>query len=595
MNSIVGFSIFYNLPPPKSQTALRAQKRALDYFKHLQHCSITVGETRLEFWGHKQIEDRIQHLPDGSILALIGSPLGSVTLADLVREFIIPRAMDDFEPTWDGRFILLHVDVDGKSWRMWNDFAGSIPVFHVRIENGRIASTLEPVTVAAAGYTSDDFFMPGLVSLLINGHFLSDWTLYEGMNTILPDSMTLWDEEGFRTKQLWTVQPSQSRWEAGWNDLVDEMYALSRKAITDALSTQPRWNVPLSSGLDSRLIAGVAADVGADVTTYAWGEANSTDVNYSRQIARSLGLPWTHIESPDDFLEKNTRRWADLFGSAMVFHGMYQMCFLDALKAHSDASLLSGFVGDVLAGDGLASIFEARATRNSQLESDWYCHWTVEMLQPAAKFPLQDALEANAQNLAKQIEFFPGAYFQKLQYLELWNRQHCFTNFSSTLFDYWTGVTPPFINRAYARFCLSVPRVVLDDRHLLGAVFRRYYGRLAVIPGTYAKDPFILTGKYLLLRRAAEMLPPSLHVGPLRGFGRVQLRMDIESVQATGKAALWPLFEMQDQLASWLDISQIEKDYQTIMRSKEDIRPLRRLQAAQTLAYRLMPERNSAA
>ena len=30
-----------------------------------------------------------------------------------------------------------------------------------------------------------------------------------------------------------------------------------------------------------------------------------------------------------------------------------------------------------------------------------------------------------------------------------------------------------------------------------GEVFRRYYGRLAVILGTYAKDPFILTGIYL--------------------------------------------------------------------------------------------------
>jgi hypothetical protein len=129
---------------------------------------------------------------------------------------------------------------------------------------------------------------------------------------------------------------------------------------------------------------------------------------------------------------------------------------------------------------------------------------------------------------------------------------------------------------------------VLDNRQLLGAVFRRYYGSLAVIPGTYAKDPYILTGKYLVLRRLADKLPQSLHYGPLRGFGNIQLRMDIESIQYSGKDGLWPLFEVWDQIAEWLDADQLMQDFQAIMKSKEDVQPLRRLQSAQTLAYRLL-------
>ena len=64
--------------------------------------------------------------------------------------------------------------------------------------------------------------------------------------------------------------------------------------------------------------------------------------------------------------------------------------------------------------------------------------------------------------------------------------------------------------------------------------------------------------------------------------------MDIASVQSTGKAALWPLFDTLDQLAGWVDIEQLERDYQTIMHSQKDIRPLRRLQSVQTLAFRLL-------
>jgi hypothetical protein len=69
--------------------------------------------------------------------------------------------------------------------------------------------------------------------------------------------------------------------------------------------------------------------------------------------------------------------------------------------------------------------------------------------------------------------------------------------------------------------------------------------------------------------------------------------MDIASVQSTGKVALWPLFDTLDQLAEWVDIEQLERDYQTIMHSQKDIRPLRRLQSVQALAFRLLGKKGN--
>jgi hypothetical protein len=200
---------------------------------------------------------------------------------------------------------------------------------------------------------------------------------------------------------------------------------------------------------------------------------------------------------------------------------------------------------------------------------------------------MDEALDEIASQINMQIDGFPGAWFQRLTLLELRNRQRLFTCFQSVLSDYWRGVASPYINRAYARFCLSLPRASLDDRRLLGDVFRRYYGRLAVIPGSYSNEPFIPTGRYLIKRRIAKSIPRFLRHGPLAGTEYVPLRMDIESVQASGKAALWPIYDVWDRLAEWLDVNQLEEYYQIIRQSKEDIRPLRRLQSVQTLAYRL--------
>jgi hypothetical protein len=580
MNFAIGFTIYIDLPEGSIKALHAAHERVFAYFPHLEKKSIKIGEMHLELWGHKGMSEQTYTLPDGSIIAIIGTTHASVVWED-IRESLLSNT---FEIPWDGRLILLRISADGKTWTMWNDWLGSIPVFHAEIGHGRIASTLEPVIVTAAGYTPDDFFLPGLVSLLLNGHFISDWTLYKGMKVIPPDSMMEWTENGFRAKRLWTVEPGQGRWEASWDNLVDEMHELSHQAIADVLKTQSSWILPLSAGLDSRLIAAVGADLGVNFHAYAWGELESTDVVYSRKIARTLGIPWKRIELSKDFLESYTPQWSDLFGSSMHFHGMYQMSFLDAIKSETGGSLVNGYIGDVLTGSSLMQCDSGSVI----YRKDWYMHWDITGVKALWKAPIDNALQEIAEEVKKQADLIPGSPFPKALLFELWSRQRLFTSFQSMLSSYWRGVATPFINRAYARFNLSIPRAVLENRRLLGDVFRRYYGRLAVIPGTYANQPFILTGRYLLKHRIMEHLPSPLQHGPFAGFENIPLRMDIDSIQATGKEALSPLFEAKEQLSEWLDFNQLEREFQKVMASHEDIRPLRRLQSVQTLAYRLI-------
>lgn len=588
MGSIVGFTVFLELSPEAATRATEAEDRALARFVHLERRTILIGAATLHVWGHSQLFDRIHSMPDGSTLVLIGSPHNEIAWHAVQETLLKSEHPDDFTLPWEGRVILLQVGSDGRRWRIWNDWLGSITIYHADIQNGRIASTLEPVTVSTTAATPDDFFLPGLVSLLLNGYFLTDWTLYKRIKTIPPDSLTTWDEKGFRSKSLWTVLPSQERWETSWDDLVDEMHAISYQAIADTLKTQPSWILPLSSGLDSRLIAGVVSDVGANVYTYAWGDAGNTDVIYSAEIAKTLGLPWKHIVLPKNFLIRYTQQWFDWFGCAMHFQGMYLMSFLDELNGELDAPILNGFVGDVLAGDDLKEAAKLHATKQYQVDNEWYSDWSPEQLQASAKFPVEEALEANAENIKGQIASFPGAWHQKLLLLPLWNRQRSFISFLSTLMGYWRDVATPYLNRSYVRFCLSLPRVALDDRRLLGDVFKRYYGKLAVIPGSYASEPYISTGRYLLKRRIFGKLPASIRHHLIKGMENRHIGVDFEPIQTHGKDSLWPLFNVWDQVAEWLDLKQVERDYRAVMTSNRDVQALRRLQIVQTFSSRFL-------
>ena len=322
---------------------------------------------------------------------------------------------------------------------------------------GRVASTLEPIVVAAAQFTSSDIFLPALLSLLINGHYLSNWTLYKDMMVVPPDCIAEWNEQDFRFEQKLTVIPSKERWEYGWDDLVDEMYEFSRRAISDVLETQPFWILPLSGGLDSRLIAAVGAEMGSELHTFTFGAASSQDIIYARQVAETLNLPWKQVDLGTEYMTMYSQKWANLFGSAMHFHGMHQMLFLDELNAEPPGPLLSGFLGDALAGYDSRFLVDYHTSGDTvQILPDGYIHWPVTEIEEMLKIPIGDALRELTYEIKRSINKVPGARFQQLRYFILWSRQRFFTYFNSMLGDYWRGVGTPFINRDYARFLLLI-------------------------------------------------------------------------------------------------------------------------------------------
>ena len=317
----------------------------------------------------------------------------------------------------------------------------------------------------------------------------------------------------------------------------------------------------------------------------AWGAADTVDVVCSREVARELGLPWRHVDLGTGYLSRYTRPWAEWFGSAMHFHGMYQMAFYDAVVKVDGRPIVSGYLNDILSGT--SSLREVDSSRG-QLYSEWYRHWTIEELRDLLHVPVDEALAELAAVIDEEISTAEGVYFKHDLTIGLRNRNRLFTPFQLTLADYWRGAGTPFMNRAYARFCLSLPRGARDNRALLRDVYRRYYPTVAAIPGTYDEEPMLRTGRYLFKRRIAGMVPRSWHKGPLKAFAAVDPRMDCDALRVAGPAGLWPISEAERPLSEWLDVAQLKPLYDRATSDDRDYRALRRLQSVQTLAYRLL-------
>jgi len=583
----VGFTVSIGLDDSAAQRQTAAHRRALRHFPWLHDAAVQQGASSIELWSHEVADRSLHHGEDGCLYILVGSPVGrpawSAVLAQLKRQ-----GDDRFELPWEGRVVLVRVSPDGRDWTAWTDWCGSIPVFHARTGEGRIASTLEPVVVAGAGYGPSNFFLPALMSLLISGHFLSDWTLYQGMKVVPPDCAAVWSGSNFHLSRLWTVAPSEARWNDGWDELIDEMYELSRQAIADVLATRPSWILPLSGGLDSRLIAAVGAQMGTDLRAYTYGPPNWNETTFARQVAKVLKIPWKRIDLGTRYLAEYSRLWADWFGSALHQHGMYQMPFLEAVRSQG-RPIVTGFTGDPLAGAQTALLARPADSLLGALMRKW-CMWDPAELRHLARADVEEAIGTVEDELKRLYDEIPGAHFQKMWMLFQWCHVFGFSYYQPMMYDYYTGVGTPYVNRQLVALALSLPRLALERRRLQARMLCRYYPKMAQIGRTYATRPYMETGRYLLRSKLAGKLPRWLRRGPLREFAPTPNTLGGDCAKATGRAALWPIYDAWDRLVERFDADELNRILERSLAGDPEAHM--KHMPIQTIAYRLLESRS---
>ncbi|HOU11911.1 MAG TPA: asparagine synthase-related protein [Anaerolineae bacterium] len=527
------------------------------------------------------MDDAIYTTEDGTLFTLIGSPVSNGMTLKKVADKLADPDNTAFELPWEGRCVLLRISASGQDWTMWNDWTGSIPVFHTQLNKGYIASTLEPAVVAAAGFTPEDFFLPGLVSLLVNGHFLGDWTLFKDMYVVPPDCVARWGESGFDWQRLWSVKPSDERWDRGWDELVDEMYELSHHALANTLQTQSEWILPLSGGLDSRLIAAVGAELGVTLHTYTYGHEDWVETVFAKQVARVLDLPWQRIPIEPDYLKKYTRMWLEWFGSALHCHGMYQMPFLDAVKDFN-LPIVTGFIGDPLAGEQTAGMMkDSKRSVLERLLGKWQM-CSIEDAQNLISRDLGGAWDAINLELQQQETSISGSLYQRIWLIFQWNHVFGFSYYQPMMYDYWKSVGTPYVSKNLANFCLSLPRCALDDRRLQKDMLRRYYPKMASIGGTFG-EPLTKYGRYYLKRAVARRLPQWLRISSLREFATTGNQIQIEALRVWGESCLWPLNEKRKELGALFNLDYLDKIYQQAAAGNE--KAYNRLRPIQSVAW----------
>ncbi len=490
--SATGFCLIYTSDALSNSRMEYALAQCLQHFPWLARITLDCGASRLYLWGHDDPHLAYHTAPDGTRSILIGSPLTSITWNKAFEMLTGIHGQPSLP--WDGRCILLRIAPDGETWTIWNDWAGAYPVWYAP----GIAASLEPLVVQACGFTPNDFNPRGLVELLVHGHFLGDDTLYTRMAVIPQDSCTTWRQGVYSSSiPLHSVEEVPSP-ERGWDELLEEMHAHTMRAVGGALREAGKILLPLSSGMDSRLIACLAAELGIETRAYSYTTYYEAD--YAGYIARVLRIPWRRIPLGQGYLTANTGRWLDWFGSALHTHGMYQLPMLDTISGETGV-IPDGFYGNNMAGGNHPS--EGLLTRgvsySESFQRGYPVYWSPADLSRVLTIDVSATFAEIEDLLATQVDSVrERSFYQQRNVLDMWNRQRRFVFYQPMMYDYFKRGICPFMDRAYARFCLSLPRTVLEKRRLQRDMLARYWPWAATICCSFDQVPMVPSRRGML-------------------------------------------------------------------------------------------------
>lgn len=185
-----------------------------------------------------------------------------------------------------------------------------------------------------------------IAEILSNRFMLGDRTIVEGIKR------SPWLAKPNQSNTAWKYYNLKKHQENKQKEEVvaKELFALLCEEIKNHIGNKKRIGVLLSGGMDSRVVAGCLDYLIKNkeieikhVTAYNWGNPNSRDVVYAKEIAKRLGWNYRHYAVSSDDLWENFKI-AGLRGAE--YSGIHLHAIPQIKKNISEEVLLVGSYGD---------------------------------------------------------------------------------------------------------------------------------------------------------------------------------------------------------------------------------------------------------
>lgn len=260
----------------------------------------------------------------------------------------------DFVRRLNGQFAFALYDRKEKQLVLGRDHAGIAPMYFSRQQSGLVFGS-EVKAILAHGSAQAAVDLVGLDHVLCFPGVVSPRTMFQGVEALKPGSMIVWKAGNIERIKYWDFDFLRNNESAslGTSEYTNQLRTLFERAVLRRLQADVPVGIYLSGGLDSSMIACMAARLtGTRLPTFSitFEDSAISEAKYQRLVARAIRSEHQEIQFTQWNLLDNLR--AVIYHSECPVKETYNTC----------SFVLSGFtrragLKAILTGEGADELF----------------------------------------------------------------------------------------------------------------------------------------------------------------------------------------------------------------------------------------------
>ncbi len=405
------------------------------------------------------------------------------------------ESSDDFVHRLGGHFNLAVRDHRNGHLHLINDRSGFAHLYFYKDDEVFLFGPELKVFLAWENFNRN-LNEASFASLLTRECPLGTETLFEEVQMLGPGSHLVFDGTGVQVKRYWQpeTQPETNRSDEDW---LQEAAYLYQRAVDKRLpnSSQGRILLPLSGGLDSRLLGWHASKFKDCLEAFTHGQPDCTDAVISKKSAAALG-----IENKHHLVSMNPD-WAGTHGRQAVWLNDGQLNLRNATLVGISEELtpgpvpfLNGIIGGCMSlstGDFVGSDDLSEITSEDELRQRVL---TYTGMKSGAVFLQKLMSDSQAESMKEQAFVQAWNSFQDYRHIPLFGDQkvlHINMNMGRRMqgtvdvHRFYFHDLLPFVDEELHALWLRIPLEKRQGGWLYQEFFRRHMPEMARVPWSH--------------------------------------------------------------------------------------------------------------
>ncbi|WAK01137.1 asparagine synthase-related protein [Methylobacter sp. YRD-M1] len=280
-----------------------------------------------------------------------------------------------------GSFIAVRFNKTQKQLSLIIDRFGSYPCYVAKYKNATLFATQIKSILKVLPSASLD--QQSIAMMLSIGEVIGNRTMVNEVTTLPAASITCFKPEGNATQSIYWHYLHEQKPSANREKLIDETgYALT-ESVKLATQAHPHASIPLSGGLDSRFILGLANQQHVDIDAYTWGTPDCRDLRYARQVTQITKTPHHTYNFDPSYLQSLANQGVWLTEGNIPAVHFHVLPFINEVNSSGSSVLLDGFAGDAtLGGNFIGKSWLSNPDLDDAGQHLW--HWRLSAFSPAS-------------------------------------------------------------------------------------------------------------------------------------------------------------------------------------------------------------------